>query len=105
MKTTELLTVDEVAELLKCHPQTVRRWIGSGKLGHVKAGSLIRIPEEEVRLMLERPTAEDDRKSAVAALRSVMKSLRETLTSEDIDQLTRSISEGEQPADWESPVE
>ena len=97
--------MEEVAERLKCHPQTVRRWIWSGKLGHVKAGGLVRIPEEEVRALLERPATEDVRKPGVAALRSVMQGLRETLTPEDVDDLTRILSEGEQTADWESPVE
>lgn len=34
----ELLTVDEVAERVKVHPETVRRWIKSGRLPAVRPG-------------------------------------------------------------------
>ena len=108
METVELLTVDEVAERLKCHPHTVRRWIWSGKLGHVKVGGLVRVPEEEVRLLLkegERPAGGDNRRAGVAALRAAMQTLRGNVTSEDVEDLTRKILEGEQPAEWSSPVD
>ena len=104
MKTAELLTVDEVAERLKCHPQTVRRWIWSGKLGHVKVGGLVRVPEEEVRLLLARSAGGDNRSTGVAALRATMQTLRRNVASEDVEDLTRRILEGEQPAEWGSSV-
>ena len=108
METTELLTVDEVAARVKCHPQTVRRWIWSGKLGHVKVGGLVRVPAEEVRRLIERGEQAAERHSheaGVAALRATMNNLRTRVTSDDLDELMRKIAEGEQPADWESPVD
>jgi excisionase family DNA binding protein len=105
---TVLLTVDEVARRLKCHPQTVRRWIWSGKLRHVKAGGLVRVPENAIRLLLEdgaRPADGNDRRTGVAALRATMENSKENVTSEDVEDLTRVIREGERPAEWNSPVD
>jgi len=34
----EYLTVDEVAGILKCAPQAVRRWIQAGELAAIKLG-------------------------------------------------------------------
>jgi excisionase family DNA binding protein len=34
----ELLTINEVAELLRVHPQTLRRWDEEGKLKAVRIG-------------------------------------------------------------------
>jgi excisionase family DNA binding protein len=34
----ELLTVAEVAEILRLNPQTIRNWIDAGKLPHVRLG-------------------------------------------------------------------
>lgn len=110
MKTAVLLTVDEVANRLKCHPQTVRRWIWSGKLGHVKVGGLVRISEEEVRRLLkdgERAGGRDKHRTGVVALRDTMQTLRmrTRVTPEDLAELTGKILEGEQPAKWRSPVD
>lgn len=44
-----MLTVNEVAEKLKVHPQTVYRWIYAGKLRAVKINGLVRITEEEFK--------------------------------------------------------
>ena len=47
----ELLTVSEVASRLKAHPETVRKWLKSGRLQGVKpAGSKFgwRVPASEV---------------------------------------------------------
>ena len=109
MKTAELLTVDEVAERVKCHPQTVRRWIWSGRLGHVKVGGLVRVPEEEVRRLLKQgetlPAGEARGTTGVDALRATMRSLKESLTAEDVEELNRKIGEGERAAEWTSPLE
>jgi excisionase family DNA binding protein len=35
----ELLTVNEIADRLKVHPETVRRWIRTGRLRGVLAGT------------------------------------------------------------------
>ena len=108
MQTTELLTVDEVAERLKCHPQTVRRWIWSGQLGHVKVGGLVRVPEEEVRRLLkdgERTRGTSDRRTGVAALRATMRTTEVSVSFEDVEELTRKILEGKLPAEWSSPLD
>ena len=36
--TDELLTVAEVAEILRLNQQTVRNWIDNGKLAHIRLG-------------------------------------------------------------------
>ena len=38
-KPLQLLTIDEVARLLKVHPVTLRRWDNEGKLKAVRIGS------------------------------------------------------------------
>jgi len=42
MKTT-LLTIKEVASVVRVHPITVRRWILKGKLTSVRFGGVLRI--------------------------------------------------------------
>jgi len=49
-----MLTVNEVAERLKVHPQSVYRWIYSGKLNALKIGGVLRIKEEELTNSLEK---------------------------------------------------
>lgn len=104
MKTPELLTVEEVADRLRCHPQTVRRFIWSGKLDHVKVGGMVRVPETALQRLIqeggERPR--DDESKGVNALRAVVQSRR--ASAEDVAELERLIDEGEQAADWGSPV-
>lgn len=41
-----LLTINEVAEKIKVHPQTVYRWIYKGKLEARKIDGILRIDEE-----------------------------------------------------------
>jgi excisionase family DNA binding protein len=51
----EVLTVKEAAARLKLNPETIRRWIKSGRIRAVSLGSDragFRIPESEVRRML-----------------------------------------------------
>lgn len=101
----ELLTVEEVAERLRCHPQTVRRFIWSGKLDHVKVGGLVRVPETALRRLIEQGGEHrhlDDGNKGVDALRAVLRSRK--ASKEDVAELERLIAEGEQPADWGSPV-
>jgi excisionase family DNA binding protein len=38
-------TVEELAEKLKLHPESIRRSIRAGKLGAVRFGKVLRIPE------------------------------------------------------------
>jgi excisionase family DNA binding protein len=105
--TENLLTVAEVASRLKCHPHTVRRWIWAGKLRAVKIGDMVRVSENEVSRLIE-PTdsrkKDLERHSGVSALRSTMRSLREELDAADVELLESKIAEGEQPAEWSSPI-
>lgn len=51
----ELLTVDEIAERLKVHPETVRGWLRSGRLRGVRLGGTKlgwRVAESELRRFL-----------------------------------------------------
>jgi len=51
----ELLTVNDVARQLKLHPETVRRWIRSGKLRAISLGSDragLRIRASEIQRLL-----------------------------------------------------
>ena len=48
----ELLTVQEVARLLRVSPITVRRHIASGRLAAVRAGRQVRVPRESLDAFL-----------------------------------------------------
>ncbi|SRR5579884_2830110 len=50
----EFLTVGEVAERLRVHPQTVRAWIARGDLRAIKIGRTVRITQRDFQQMLER---------------------------------------------------
>jgi excisionase family DNA binding protein len=55
MDEDRLLTVSEVAERLRVYPETVRRWLRSGRLNGIRLGGTklgYRIPESEVRRLL-----------------------------------------------------
>ncbi len=41
-----MLTIREIAERLKVHPQTVYRWIYTGKLEAIKINGILRVEEE-----------------------------------------------------------
>lgn len=47
-KPAELLTVDEVAGLLKFHPVYIRRLFAHGRLGGVKLGRALRFRPQDV---------------------------------------------------------
>jgi len=104
------MTVAEVASRLKCHPHTVRRWIWAGRLNAVKVGDMVRISEDEVNRLIkpadEPPAGEKrhERKPGVSALRSTMRSLHKELDAADVELLESKIAEGEQPAEWSSPI-
>jgi excisionase family DNA binding protein len=51
-----LLTPAEVAERLRNKERTVRRWVFLRKIDYVKVGGLVRIPEREVRRIIEEGT-------------------------------------------------
>ena len=46
--TTELLTVQEAAAMLKVNPITVRRFIAQGRLAAVRVGRRVRVSKEAV---------------------------------------------------------
>lgn len=48
MKTDEILSLDEVAEILKISVKTVRRRIASGKIRFFKEGGRIRVLNSEL---------------------------------------------------------
>ncbi|HEY1296398.1 MAG TPA: helix-turn-helix domain-containing protein [Chloroflexota bacterium] len=63
MNEQRLLTVREVAERVRSSPETVRRWIRSGRLRAVRPGGSklgYRVPESELHrfIALPRPTDE-----------------------------------------------
>lgn len=51
-----LLTVDEAATQLRVHPETIRRMIKRGQIAAVKAGTVYRIPEDELAPRRAEPT-------------------------------------------------
>lgn len=52
----EFLTVEQVAERLQVHPNTVRRWIDAGVLRKLPLpGRAVRIPASELARLAERP--------------------------------------------------
>jgi excisionase family DNA binding protein len=63
-----LMTVNDVAEELKVHPRTVKRWITEGQLPAFKLGDRAgwRINEEAVKEFLEARRQEVDAKKAAA---------------------------------------
>lgn len=44
----DLLTVSEVATLLRVHPRSVQRWAQQGRFAVVRAGRTYRIPRTDV---------------------------------------------------------
>lgn len=49
-------TVNEAAEELGLSVHTIRAWIASRRLGHLRLGRAIRIPAAEIRRVLEEST-------------------------------------------------
>ncbi len=43
-----LLTYEEVATILRIHPQTLRQWVSSKKFPHLKIGSNVRFTLEMI---------------------------------------------------------
>ena len=53
-----LLTVNEVAEVLRCCPKTVRRLVAEGEVGSVRMGRSLRIAQSQLTKYMERLMAE-----------------------------------------------
>jgi excisionase family DNA binding protein len=49
----ELLTVAEVAAMLKLNQQTIRNWIDAGKLPYVRTGRSVRIKRSDFDRLIE----------------------------------------------------
>jgi len=57
MRGRELLTVDQAAAELTLKPKTIRLWIASRRIGHVRIGErAIRIPISEIDRLIEEGT-------------------------------------------------
>jgi len=52
----DLRTIDEAAQRLRLKPKTVRRWVFLRKVSYVKVGASVRIPEAEIRRIIEEGT-------------------------------------------------
>jgi excisionase family DNA binding protein len=51
--TNNFYTVEEVASLLKVHPNTVRGWIRQGKLNAIKINTLTRIRQADLETFMK----------------------------------------------------
>jgi excisionase family DNA binding protein len=62
----EFFTVNEIAERLKVHPATVKRWLREGRLGGVPLGDRAgwRITEADLRAFLDRQREQGSKASA-----------------------------------------
>jgi excisionase family DNA binding protein len=56
MTDNKLLTVDEVAALLRVRPSCIRRWISERKIEIVHVGRLVRVQRSEVTRVIEQGT-------------------------------------------------
>lgn len=43
-----MLTMEETAEMLNVHYNTIRNWVRDGKIRYFKLGGVVRIPKEEI---------------------------------------------------------
>ena len=50
----EVLKIDEVADYLRCHPETVRRLIKRGELQACHVGRVVRVPSRNLEEYLNR---------------------------------------------------
>jgi excisionase family DNA binding protein len=54
----QLQTIDETAQRLRLKPRTVRRWVFLRKVGYVKVGGAVRIPESEIERVISEGTVQ-----------------------------------------------
>ena len=62
MNNNEFLTVEQVAELLQVHWQTVLNYIKSGKLKAIRLGKGYRIPKKAIDHFVKSNFAENNKK-------------------------------------------
>ena len=53
MSTARLLKVPEAAEMLALSPKTVWQWIGERRIGVVRLGRAVRVPQSEIDRLME----------------------------------------------------
>lgn len=53
-KIPKLLTVNRAAELLSCHPKTIRRLINEGELQGCKVRDALRVTQRSLNIYIER---------------------------------------------------
>jgi excisionase family DNA binding protein len=53
MLATKLVKVPDAAELLALSPKTIWQWIGERRIGVVRLGRAVRIPQSEIERLLE----------------------------------------------------
>ena len=58
----EVLTLDDVMELLNITRRTLQRWIKDGKIKAVKVGNQLRIPKKYYLEYIEKNTIDNTRK-------------------------------------------
>ncbi|MFN8474897.1 MAG: helix-turn-helix domain-containing protein [Anaerolineae bacterium] len=54
MDSTEYLTPKEIAQLLKLHEETIRRYLRSGELPAIKLGGVYRVKREDLEEFLKK---------------------------------------------------
>jgi len=74
-----LLTVRQVAFILKVHPLTIRRYITSGKLKAIKVGGNVRIDEAELQNLNKDVVAHSENPTLI----KIKKIVTKTFTPED----------------------
>jgi excisionase family DNA binding protein len=53
MTAEKVYSPEETAKALGVHPETIRQWLRSGKLGGIKAGRLWRVRESDLEAFLK----------------------------------------------------
>lgn len=54
----QLYTVEQTADLLQLHPDTIRLWLRNGRLRGRKLGRVWRVPDDELRRLSQTPSPE-----------------------------------------------
>jgi excisionase family DNA binding protein len=91
----ELLTVQEVAELLKLNPQTIRNMIDRGELGHLRVGPRrIRIRQSQLDALLAagEPGAEPSEANPWQAVSEAATAVTTAVREQSRDALERAIT-------------